>query len=94
MKRRAHREASSTDGVYADDSYSDCGDKTRATECGDHDETDGGKEDDFNSDSDDERASTYIDCTNYVTLTGGVNCHKPSSNGGICPPPREQSLEL
>ena len=59
----------------------------------DFDETGGGREDDSNSDSDDERASTYIDSTNYVAFTDGVNHHEPSSNGGIYQPSREQSLE-
>ena len=57
-----------SDGSREDDSESDSDDETRATKCGDCDETGGGREDGLNLGSD-ERACTYIGGTNYVALT-------------------------
>ena len=66
--------------------------------------SDCGREDNFNSDSDDKHACTYTSDTNYVALTGegegrwrgdingrGEQSQNPSQNG--VPPPREQSLD-
>ena len=38
-------------------------------ECCDYHETDGGREEIYNSDSDDERACTYVGGPSYVALT-------------------------
>ena len=52
---------------------------TRATKCGDYNETGGGREDGLNLGSDDESACTYIGDTNYVALTGH---QREVENGG------------